>query len=227
VGIAYNIKKTNTVLRVSYARLIADEMAYHLTQGDTGQFAVDAIKKGDLKFFKEPVRLIFGKSLVESTITGDILEGVTPGTIPFRRIRGYQSPDETGLSIELAGPWLFYRDFAKAHDIDRISGLLKQPEVMLSPGEKLSLPITIHNPGPATEVTLRAVLPAGWKELRGRAIYPVEAHGAYTVQTTLQSPADAPKGWVNSDVVWNAEAGGKTIGTIHMRVLIGSGGLPQ
>ena len=227
-GPQYDPKAVSPSKGVSYARLMADEMAYHLTQGDTGQFAVDAIKKGDLKFFEEPVRLIFGKSLVESSITGDILEGITPGPIPFRRIRGYQPPDETAaLSIQLAGPWAFYSDFAKAHDIGRVSGLLKSPEVMISPGEKLNLPITIHNPGPATGVMLRAVLPPGWKELRGTAIYPVEAGGAYTVQTTLQSPADAPKGWVNPDVVWNAEAGGKPIGSIHMRVLIGSGGLPQ
>ncbi len=226
-GPQYDPKAVSPAKGISYARLVADEMAYHLTQGDTGQFAVDAIKKGDLKAFEDPVRLIFGKSLVESSITGDILEGITPGPIPFRRIPGYHTPDETSLSIQLAGPWAFYKDFAKAHEIDRVFGLLKSPEVMISPGEKLNLPITIRNPGPAANVMLQAVLPPGWNELRGTAIYPVDANGAYTVQTTLQSPAGAAKGWVSPDIVWNAEAGGKPIGSIHMRVLIGSGGLPQ
>lgn len=226
-GPQYDTKALSPAKKISYARLVADEMAYHLTQGDTGQFAVDTLKKGDLKFFEEPVRLIFGKSLVQSSITGDIFEGITPGPIPFGRIRGYQVHAEDGFSIRLDGPWAFYEEFVKAHDIDRVSTLLKQPEVMISPGERLSLPIMITNPGPAQEVTLQSVLPPGWREVGGTAIYPVDAHGSFTVQTSLQSPAGAPKGWVSPDVVWKAEAGGKEIGSIHVRVLIGSGGLPQ
>jgi hypothetical protein len=77
------------------------------------------------------------------------------------------------------------------------------------------------------EVTLQAVLPRGWKEERGTAIYPVDADGTYTVQTVLQSPADAAKGWVTPDIIWKAEAGGREIGSVRMRVLIGGGGLPQ
>ncbi len=226
-GPQYDPKAVSPAKGVSYARLEAEEMAYHLTQGDTGQFARDALKKGDLKLFEEPVRLIFGKSLVQSSITGDIFEGIKPGPIPFGRVRGYQAAGETALSIQLAGPWAFYLEFWKAHDIDRLASLLKQPEVMLSPGEKLSLPIAINNPGPATDVTLQAVLPEGWREEQGTAIYPVDAHGSYTVQTVLRSPANAPKGWASTDVVWNAEAGGKKIGSIHVRVLMGGGGLPQ
>jgi LmbE family N-acetylglucosaminyl deacetylase len=227
-GPRYDMKEVSPAKRVSYARLSAEEMAYHLTQGDTGQFATDALKKGDLKAFEEPELLVFGKSLVKSTVTGDIFEGVIPGgPVPFGRIRGYQTPEKSGLSVELAGPWAFYREFSKAHDIDRVSGLLKQPEVMISPGEKLTLPITISNSGPAAEVTLQAVLPRGWKEERGTAIYPVDADGTYTVQTVLQSPADAAKGWVTPDIIWKAEAGGREIGSVRMRVLIGGGGLPQ
>jgi hypothetical protein len=203
-------------------------MAYHLTQGDTGQFATDALKKGDLKFFEETVQLIFGKSLVKSSTTGDVLEGTTPGSIPYARVSGYQESEKTGISIELAGPWAFYREFWKAHDIPQLANLLKEPEVMISPGEKLTLPITIANSeSTAQEVTLQAILPEGWREERGRAVYPVDARGSYTVQTVLQSPAGAQKGWVNPDIIWKAEAGGKEIGSIHMRVLIGGGGLPQ
>jgi LmbE family N-acetylglucosaminyl deacetylase len=227
-GPSYNPKAVSPAQGVSYARLAAEEMAYHLTQGDTGQFATDALKKGDLKFFEEPVQLVFGKSLVKSSSTGDILEGITPGSIPYARVSGYQASEKSGLSIELAGPWAFYREFWKAHDILQLASLLKQPEVMISPGEKLTLPITITNSeATAREVTLQAILPEGWREERGRAVYPVDARGSYTVQTVLQSPAGAQKGWVNPDIIWKAEAGGKEIGSIHMRVLIGGGGLPQ
>jgi LmbE family N-acetylglucosaminyl deacetylase len=226
-GPLYDTKAVSPAKGVSYARLVAEEMAYHLTQGDTGQFAADALKTGNLKLFEDPVRLIFGKSLVKSSITSDIFEGITPGPIPYAQVRGYHELERTGLAIELAGPWAFYREFWKAHDIDRVADLLKQPEAMISPGEKLSLPVTIINSGPATEVTLRAVLPDGWRAERGMAIYPVDAHGSYTVQTVLQSPATVPKGWLSTDIIWRAEVRGKEIGSVHMRVLIGSGGLPQ
>ena len=214
--------------KVSYARLAAEEMAFHLTQGDTGQFATDALKKGNLKPFEEPERLIFGKSLVKSSVTGDILEGVAPGPIPYARVHGYEAPAHPGLALALAGPWAFYRDFWDAHDIHHVADLLKQPEVMIAPGEKLDLPVTITNSGSSQlEVTLESVLPDGWREEQGTAIYPLPAHGSYTVQTIVQSPANATPGWVGKDLIWRAEAGGHEIGAIHMRVQLGSSVLPQ
>jgi LmbE family N-acetylglucosaminyl deacetylase len=227
-GPRYDPKAVSPAKAVPYARLAAEEMAYHLTQGDTGQVAKDALKSGDLKIFEEPVQLIFGKSLVKSTVTGDVLEGVSPGAIPYAKVSGYHATETTGISIQLEGPWNFYREFWKAHDIAHLANLLKQPEVMISPGERLTLPITMTNwESTAREVTLQAVLPEGWRVERGPAIYPVDARGSYTVQTVVESPAGAPKGWVTPDIIWKAEARGKEIGSIHMRVLIGSGGLPQ
>jgi len=227
-GARYDPKAISPAKHVSYARLAAQEMAYHLTQGDTGQVAAVALKQGDLKFFEESVRFVFGKSLVKSSTSGDIFEGITPGPIPYARVTGYRASEKTGLSIELAGPWSFYRDFWKAHDIGHLADLLKQPEVMISPGEKLTLPITIINSeSTARDVTLQAILPEGWKVERGTATYPVEAHGSYTAQTIVRGPAGEEKGWVKPDIIWKAEAGGKEIGAIHMRVQIGPGGLPQ
>jgi len=226
-GPEYDTKALSATKHLSYARLSAEETAHHLTQGDSGQFAADAIKKGDLKDFEEPVRFIFGKSLVNSTVTDDIFTGITSAPIPFARVRGYREPQRNALSIDLAGPWAFYRDFCPAHDIGRVADLLKQPEAMIAPGERLNLPLTITNPGAAVDVTVRAELPDEWRELRGARIYPVAAHGSYTFQTTVQSPANAKQGWVSKDVVWKAEADGREIGSVRMRVQIGPGGLPQ
>ena len=227
-GPKFDLTAISPSKKVSYARLAAEEMAFHLTQGDTGQFAIDALKKGDLKPFEDPERLIFGKSLVKSSVTGDILEGITPGAIPFARIHGYEARERTGASLDLAGPWAFYRDFWDAHDIHHVADLLKQPEVMIAAGEKLTLPLTITNAGSTPlEVKLESVLPDGWRAEQGTAIYPVPAHGSYTIQTVVQSPAGAQQRWVSKDVVWKAEAAGKEIGVVRMRVQIGSGGLPQ
>ena len=90
-GPKYSTLDTSPSRQVPYYRLAAEEMAHHLTQGDTGQMAKAALAKGDFRYFQDPERLIFGKSLVQSSVTGDIFEGVSPGPIPFAPIRGYQS----------------------------------------------------------------------------------------------------------------------------------------
>jgi len=211
---------------VPYYRLAADEMSFHLTQGDTGQLAKQAIEKGDFKYFKEPVLLVFGKSVVKSSITGDIFEGVAEGGAPFAPVPGYRPANKDGLSIELGGPWSFYREFWKAHAIDHLAALLSTPEVAIAPGERLHLPLLIHNAtAEARNVELSATIPKGWSIVNGQATYPVDAHDAYPVETVLASPPQSESPW--QTVVWKAEVAGKTIGSIAMRVNLASGGLPQ
>jgi len=227
-GPQYDPKAISPAKRVSYARLAAEEMAYHLTQGDAGQLAAEALRKGDLKAFERPVQLIFGKSLVASSRTGDVMEGITGKPISYVPAPGYRPAAKKGVSIELGGPWSFYREFWKAHDLGHLEGLLKQPEVSIAAGARLYLPITITNAtDEAQDVTLKLSLPDGWREQNGTAVYPVEAHGTYQVQAVIQSPAQAPRGWVPRDVVASAQAQGKDAGSIHVRVMIGGGGLAQ
>ncbi len=76
---------------------------------------------------------------------GDIFEGVAPGAEPFAPTRGYQHVERDGLSIELGGPSSFYREFWNAHGLDQLAGLLNTPEVAIAPGERLHLPVLIHN----------------------------------------------------------------------------------
>ena len=211
---------------VPYYRLAAEEMSFHLTQGDSGQLAREALAKGDFKEFIQPQLLVLGKSLVKSSTTGDVFEGVAPGMEPFAPVPGYKHTAKEGLSIELGGPWSFYHEFWKAHGLDHLAGLLGALEVGITPGERLHLPILIHNAtGEARDVTLSAKLPQGWSVAAGHAIYPVEAHATYAVQTILASPTQGEPAW--QTVEWNAESGGKAVGTITMRVNLTSGGLPQ
>src|SRR2546426_1664669 len=184
----------------SYYRLAAEEMAFHLTQGDTGQAATEALAKGDFKYFLEPVRLVFGKSLVKSTVTGDIFEGVEPSPIPFARVRGYEAPQQAGVSIELGGPWAFYQQFCPAHNVGHVAHLVS-PEVAIAPGERLHVPLLIHNgTGETQEVKLTVALPAGWTAAAGTAMYPVRPHESYPVQVFLASPQkDAP---VLQEITW-------------------------
>jgi hypothetical protein len=68
-------------------------------------------------------------------------------------------------------------------------------------------------------------VPHGWTIVAGQAIYSVDAHDTYPIQTVLAAPAEKEPAW--QTVVWNAESAGKNLGTITMRVNLAGGGLPQ
>lgn len=224
-GPEYSTEPVSAARGVPYYRLAAEEMLFHLTQGDTGQMAKQALAKGNFAYFKEPVRLIFGKSLVKSSVTGDIFEGVVNEPMSFAPAHGYRAPQRMDTWMELGGPWAFYRDFWRAHNLDHLGQLLN-PEVSVAPGERLHVPILIHNDTrEAQEAVLTVTLPAGWTEHAGTARYPIGPRETYPVQAVLASPTGNATGW--QEITWTAQAAGKTIGSITLRVNLGSGGLPQ
>ena len=109
-----------------YYKLAADEMSFHLTQGDTGQLAKQAIENGDFKYFEQPILLLLGKSLVNP-------RHVTSRKAAARAIPGYRPAKKEGLSMELGGPWSFYREFSRRTRIDHLAALLSTPEVAIAP----------------------------------------------------------------------------------------------
>jgi len=224
-GPKYSTLDISPARKKPYYLLMAEEMEFHLTQGDTGQAAKQALAKGDFRYFQEPVQLIRGKSLVKGSVTGDVLEGLSTSAIPFSAPPGYRSERHTGLWMELGGPWAFYRDFWRAHGLEHLSALV-EPEASLEGGEALNVPITIHNDTDQNaEVALTASLPSGWREVRGTARYPVAAHDVYPVQTAGVAPSPRDSEWFT--ITWKAEAEGKTVGTLALRVNVAPGSLPQ
>ena len=225
-GPEYNTTDISPSKNLPYYKLAAEEMAYHLTQDDTGQLAKHALETGDFAYFKQPVRLVLGKSVVASNITGDVFEGIIPGAIPYAPARGYREKARTGISVELGGPWAYYQDFWRAHNLDHMAELIKTPEMGVDNGEQVSVPILIHNDtDEPVEVVLTSALPPGWKELRGTARYPVRSHEAYPVQTAYEAPSTAKPEW--QTLHWKAESRGAVVGTVELRVVTDSGGLPQ
>jgi LmbE family N-acetylglucosaminyl deacetylase len=216
-GPQYSTEAESAARHQPYYRLAAEEMSYHLTQGDTGQMAKAAIEKGDYKYFREPVRLVLGKSLVAGDVTGDVMQGIQPGAIAFVPAHPYEPQRRTGVWMELGGPWSFYRDFWKVHGLGQLAGLLPGLEVLIGPGEKLHAPILIHNDTDHAEtVALTASLPTGWTVLGGSARYEVGPGETYPLYFVVEAGKDAKAGWY--DV---------SIGKIALRVNIRSGGLPQ
>jgi LmbE family N-acetylglucosaminyl deacetylase len=204
--------------KVPYSQVAAEAWTFYKTQND--------FTDAQLKEFTEmPVRLIFGKSLVGGTPTGDVLEGINPAPIPYVRARGYEPAAPGGVSLELGGPWAFYRQFWPAHNIERISNLYA-PEAQVTPGESLWVPLIIRNDTSGSQqVSLRSMLPQGWKQQPDATIYTVGPHDTYSVQLRITS-TDSQKGsW--QTLSWEAESGGKKIGCANLRVKVESNGLPQ
>lgn len=203
--------------KISYAQAAAESWRYYKTQND--------FTEAQLKEFTEmPVRLIFGKSLVGGTTNGDVFEGVSPGPIAYARARGYERPP-SGVTVELGGPWAFYRLFWKAHNIDHLESLYA-PEAQVAAGDALWVPLLIRNDTDSSrQVTLRAVAPPGWKQRPDATVYTVGPHDAYAVQLTVSSPASQQGSWQN--LSWEAQSDGQKIGTVNLRVNVVANGLPQ
>lgn len=176
-GPKYSTEDQSPSKKTPYYKIAAEEMSYHLTQGDTGQMAVAAIKSGDYKYFRQPVLLISGKSYVNGSETGDIFQGITENPIPFSPAPGYKPVERSGISVELGGPWSFYRQFWQAHGLSQISGLLSEVGVNVYPGERVQIPVLIHNDSEAgATVAIALNAPTGWTDVNGGGAYLVPAH---------------------------------------------------
>ena len=226
-GPVYSSADVSPSQHKSYYQLAVEQAAHHLTQGDSGQAAQQALSGGpEYIYAKEPVQLVLGKSLVGGTKTGDVLEGIQPGEVPFAPVQGYRPEPRQGISVELGGPWAYYKLLWKAHNLEHLRDLIKTPEVAVGNGEPVSVPILIHNDtDQAVEVTITCALPAGWKEHSGAGRYPVRPHETYPVEASYNASSTDKPEW--QTLTWRAESKGQVVGTITLRVMTDSPGLPQ
>ncbi len=225
-GPRYSSEDTSPSKNVPYYKIAADEMAFHLTQDDTGQMAVNAINKGDFTYFRQPVLLITGKLLVKSSVTGDVFEGITNAPIPYAPIPGYKPEPHSGISIELGGPWSYYREFWQVHGLTSLPGLLSENGVNVNPGEYIHIPVLIHNDtdGDAM-VSLAATVPDGWAEASGARTFAIPAHQSASTYFRAKLPLLGGKD--PQKLVLNAESAGSSISPITLQVYPANGSLPQ
>ena len=211
---------------VPYYKLVAEQMSFHLTQDDTGQFAANALKKGDLKAFREPVRFVFGKSLVGGKATDDILFGVKSEPITFVRDSGYQASSQTGVTAELGGPWAFYKQFWAAHGLNHLDNLLA-PEVAIGISSTLSVPVLVRNNTDGDqEVSLRVALPQGWTLLSNATTWSIAPHADLPVELYLKTPAKVESDWQEIGVAVETAAKGEPI-RLPLKVNLTQTALPQ
>jgi|YelNatPaOPRAMG01_1025707.scaffolds.fasta_scaffold35213_2 LmbE family N-acetylglucosaminyl deacetylase len=201
---------------VPYYELGAEELSYHQTQENAGPEGREAVYKSMVDRFKAPVRFILGKSLVGGSPTGDIFEGITQGPIAYHPAPGYKPQPHEGISIQLGGPYAFYRQFWRAHGLQHLESLYP-PEAGVGPGMTVSVPIIIRNDtdSPA-KVSLTTAIPQGWKETSGSAIYPVAAHDSYPTRAVFVAPDGNRPEW--QQIQFNAGVNGKTVSSVTLRV---------
>ena len=222
-GPQYKTSEVSPAKGLSYATI-----ATNAWMSDKSQLPPNAtdLKKYLDQYLSEPVRFVLGKSLVKGNTTGDVFQGISPGPIPYRRAQGYELGVKEGMSLQLGGPWAYYREFWRAHQLEHLSQLLSPETALGGPDNTIWVPLLIHNDTDATrQVTLRSVLPPGWAEKPGPMIYTVAAHDAYPVQVNLVAAASQKGAWQR--VTWTAEADGQSVGSVTLRVHVNYNGVPQ
>jgi LmbE family N-acetylglucosaminyl deacetylase len=224
-GPKYSNTEMSPTHHVTYSRLAALETSFYLTQ--LGKVGADALKQNDFREFERPARLIFGKSLVGGSTTGEVFENITPGAIPFVRPAPLRTSKQEGISLELGGPWEFYREFWKAHNIEHLANLLSVPEMALRPDVGyIQIPLVVRNSTDKTEeVAVTAPLPDHWLDKSRYNSFPLRSGEVYPVRIFL-APAD-PSRTAWQEITWSAEVGGQRVATVTLRVLTGARAMPQ
>jgi LmbE family N-acetylglucosaminyl deacetylase len=225
-GPTYSTEGKSKAKGVEFYRLAAEEMRSHLTQGDTGQMAEEAIAKGDFAYFRQPVRLIFGKSLVGGSTKGDIFEGIENRNVAFAPPARVASTAPTDYSIELGGPWYFYREFYSAHALTHLDDVVPSNEIQVGPGRELPVRIVLrNNTEKQTEMTVALAAPVPWNIRHHEVRCLVRAQDVCALTFIMLIPENSPAS--ASEVRFKASANGKEVGTIALRVFVTPGAMPQ
>ena len=218
---------------IPYWRVSMDIFRFHLTQyrsyieklQSLNDEQLEKLAAADQDSWSTPVELVFGKSVVQGSVTGDVFESVQAQPVPFDRLPSPNPHEHKGLSIEIGGPWNFYEDFRAAHDLVDLPKA-PVPEIAVAAGTTLQLPVILRDDDkePA-EVTLSMLMPEGWALKSPLPHYTLEPGDVFPIQIELTTPPK--KSDQIAELTCRAQSGGKEIGSVKLRVRLGSGGLPQ
>jgi LmbE family N-acetylglucosaminyl deacetylase len=226
-GPQYSMTAISPSQHVSYARIAAKELSYHLTQ--YGDAPAKALATDDLHDFEMPLPFVLAKSHVAGPATADIMAGISAGAIPFAPVRGYRPLENAGgVSMELGQAWAFYRRFYPAHNLDVMQTLLA-PELGVGSGSHFPVILLLHNDtGEPVTFRLRSELPSGWSvdsttsqhsHAWPMRTFSVAAHSDLSARIRLVAPKLDKSQW--QTLRWTADAGGRQVGPVELRVYVG------
>jgi LmbE family N-acetylglucosaminyl deacetylase len=225
-GPVYSATDVSASRRVPYANLAAEECAFHLTQGDTGQMAREALAKNDLHYFQKPVHFIFGKSYVDPSVTADLFQGVKSSELVYRKAPGFDPPAEGKLKVELGASWRFYHQFWQAHGLDHLSTLVG-PEIQARPKSFLVIPVVAENTSDqSVDVAFTVDLPEGFsfrRPIPANASVPPHRTATFPLEVTTASTPSSGSKTINI----SSKTNGGTPSQIAVQVEVNSGAMPE
>ncbi len=236
-GPDYSVKEISKATKQPYWRMSLDSFRAHQTQAKSFLDSLAQMDEAQIEKmvtsdggWTEDMHFVLGKSLVGGSVTGDVFEGVTAGAIPFARPDVSPEPTRPDLSVELGGPWSFYAEFRRAHGLSNLPHP-EPPEIALQSPGTLVIPLWVRNRSPKTqEITISAVLPAGWTLQSGTGKFTVAAKQVAASRIEANLPARAENGGKKpepQEISVHADSNGQSIGEIKLRVELRKRALPQ
>lgn len=227
-GPKFDITDVSPSKQLPYYKIATSLMKPHAVQADVAEIARLADETGDYsKLIKwlSKFNLIYGKSLVECSPTGDIFEGID--NIPISYIPELYIPKKMppGISFEFGGIFSFYKQLWAKHGIEHIESLV-EPEVSVAAGSIMHFPLKIMN-NSADEISVAVTInkPEGWEEWSGSALYKIEPGKIYEKEAFISVPFDAEGS--TAELIWTASTNNKIIKELKLTVDIYEWVLPQ
>lgn len=222
-GPTYHATDISPTKKVPYAELNRLAWKDYATQVD--------FDEKTLRFYAEmPEYLILGKSLVPSATEADVWAGIDNTPLPFHPDPPYAEPPAQGITLELGGPWAFYRRFYRAHALDSLINLVP-PQAALSADRQLWVPLLLRNGSDASaDITVHSNLPSGWTGDAKDRVYHLEPGSTYPISMWLTAPDDAGEGGAEKPpqtLEWTATKGGSPVGKTSLSVYLEYNGVPQ
>jgi LmbE family N-acetylglucosaminyl deacetylase len=245
-GPTYSVREISASQKKPYWRLAINSAMAHRTQFPDEIDRLLKMSDEELEkmmsdpergWWSEPSTLIFGKSVVGGKPTDDVWANITAK--PQKEYSEAQvscgnhvdkSATATQPRLELAGPWGFYAAFYPAHGLCQLP-IAKIPEIGIKTGNTLVAPLVIRHDGTETlAVNLKVKAPAGWKIGEGGGAMVLPAEESSFIPVHIDTPtltSEELKKAAVQEVEVTAEADGKPVGTVTLRVSLRPSGLPQ
>ncbi|HMI51578.1 MAG TPA: PIG-L family deacetylase [Candidatus Saccharimonadales bacterium] len=233
LGPAYSVKEISKSSKKTYWRMAVDSYLVHQTQSKRYSDSIAKMSDAQLEAssgWGDAQHFVLGKSLVGGKVTGDIFERITPDTNAFSPVKTESRPPQPELAVELAGPWGYYADFRRAHALTHLPHP-EPPEIALQGGTTLLIPLWLRNQtAKSQEITLTVDLPSGWTVASGDGRFAVAAQQTAAGRIEVNLPAfaeSASRKTEAREVTVHAESGGKSVGTVKLRVEVRKKALPE
>src|SRR5581483_10246075 len=127
-GPSYPVTAISPKRNLPYWRIAMDAFRFHRTQYNSYIEKLDKMSdeqlakmaSADQDGWASPFQFIFGKSVVPTSATADVLDGINVASIAYVRPKASAPVEHPGLTLTIGGPWSFYQDFYRDHGLEQL-----------------------------------------------------------------------------------------------------------